>query len=707
MLLCIIAAHFAICSVSAQTEQVGFVKEYNGEGEKTPISGAELRIKNAGSAVSDRDGRFVLEFKTMHPGQRVDVEDIVKEGYEIFNLSALEQWNINPDVPFTILMVDSKRFKERCDQYYYASSQSYKAQRDMELNTLEQEREQGRITMQQYEQERMRIINDYEEQLQNLSGYINRFARIDLENLSIVEKDIIAAIEEGRIDEAIEMYEQQEFLATYIKQVEQRNAEVAKMNADINSTYEAISRQILTYMLAGGKHNFDKVIAIFEQTLAADPGNGVVAADYAEFLVQQGFYDRVVDVANMALQSKSLSADRCATLYHHMACAAFYIHDIDAAYRYNMEALALCSEDDAMYYTILNTLAAAYNVRGEVDKAVASLQTILSSDVALPVTKSMAANLLGNIHQNCGRHHEAIECYYTLLRLRDEVARNGYNLIDKIEAQYSELCAYANLARSYFELGFFNDSMECYRLASEISQVLYDYNPDKYAPAIFDLHLNMGAMYNAMGDNVNALEQTVKAYEYIEYIYKKSPLTYGYSYYLVLNNLGYLSYMCGQYTQSEMYYDRGFFYIEDLYQRSPTTPVKMEYARVMINYSSLYIDVEKADKALNSSSVAVEIMDEMYALHGEGVRLEHGLAHRAYIKALYLTGDKRGYKSALARFKEFYGDSAELANIEGEIALYDGKLKLAEKMYRKVWELNPDFYIMIPSPLDERFSGTL
>ena len=89
-LLMTIAANFAICSVSAQTEQVGFVKEYNGEDEKTPIAGVELTIKNAASTVSDANGMFVLEFKTMRPGQRVDVSNIIKEGYEIFNLSALE-----------------------------------------------------------------------------------------------------------------------------------------------------------------------------------------------------------------------------------------------------------------------------------------------------------------------------------------------------------------------------------------------------------------------------------------------------------------------------------------------------------------------------------------------------------------------------------------------------------------------------------------
>jgi tetratricopeptide (TPR) repeat protein len=176
---------------------------------------------------------------------------------------------------------------------------------------------------------------------------------------------------------------------------------------------------------------------------------------------------------------------------------------------------------------------------------------------------------------------------------------------------------------------------------------------------------------------------------------------------MVLNNLGYLSYMCGQYAQSEIYYDRGFFYIDDLYQRSATPNVKLEYARVMINYASLYNDQSMSDKALAKSAVAVEIMDELGVEYGEAVRFEHSLAYRAYIKALYIKGDKRGFKEAVARFESLYGDSAELANIKGEIALLDGKLKLAEKMYRKVLSLSPDFYVMIPSSLNDRFVGGL
>ena len=138
----IIALHiFAIGSTYAQTTQAGRIVEYNGEHSKTPIAGVEIDIKNAATTVSDEDGRFILEFKTMRPGQHVNVNSILKDGYEIFHLDAIEQWNINPDVPFTIVMVNSARFKERCEKFFSTSSHSYRAQHEADLRALETERE--------------------------------------------------------------------------------------------------------------------------------------------------------------------------------------------------------------------------------------------------------------------------------------------------------------------------------------------------------------------------------------------------------------------------------------------------------------------------------------------------------------------------------------------------------------------------------------
>ncbi len=701
----IVVAQVGIFTAEAQTQQVGYIKEYNGENQKTPLSGVEINIKNAGSTVSAQDGRFILEFRTMRPGQRVSVTSIVKEGYEILNLDALEQWNISVDEPFVIVMVKSANFKNLCDRYYSNCSNSYRVQHERMLERLEQERQQNRISEQAYEEERTRLVNEYEQRLQDLTSYIDRFARIDLENLSVVEKEIVAAIEEGRIDEAIQMYEDQRFLETYIRQVEQRNEELDKMNAEIAQTYEAIERQVLIYLLAGGEENFQKVYDVYEAILAVDVTNTKAASDYASFLIQQGDVERSVEVSLLVLQSNP-DVDTYSDVCHNLAGAYILLRDTDKALEYAMAGLAVCSEDEAMYYVHLQNMGEIYSVQGEFDKAIEVLTPILDSEYAHVIAKSSAANSLGNMYVARGMWREAIDVFNIQAALYTGIAKDGTVMIDKIESQHSLMAAYLGLARAYTEIGDFDAAIKSYDLGGEICNMLYKYNPEKYRGSLYVIHLNSGYMYNALGDNVKALEHMEIAYEHVQELYKQSPGVHGIEYYQTLNNLGYLAYMSKLYAKSEIYYDRALGFISELYERSPLPDVKLEYARININFMSLYNDQAKYTKSLEKAEMAVALMDDVYAIYGaEAVAYEHGLAYRGYIIALHGSGRTGDVKSALERYKSMYGECAQYYNIQGEMALLSGKTKKAEQMYRLAIEADANFYVTIPSPLYDMFGA--
>lgn len=701
----IIALHiFAIGSTYAQTTQAGRIVEYNGEDSKTPIAGVEIDIKNAATTVSDADGRFILEFKTMRPGQHVNVNSILKDGYEIFHLDAIEQWNINPDVPFTIVMVNSARFKERCEKFFSTSSHSYRAQHEADLRALETEREEGRLTAERYEQEREALIASYESQLENLTAYINRFARIDLENLSLIEREIISAIENGDIDKAIEMYDNQKLVQTYLTQVEQRNQMLEAMTTNINETYQAIRREILANMIAGGKERFDKITEYYELMLAADPTNTMVAGDYVEFLVQQGNYERTIAIGNTILQGNP-NDYLYTTVCHDIACAYIYTHNYDEARTYAMRGLTRCSTEEPMYYTLQHDLSEIYLALGEMDKVRATAQIILNSEYAEPIAISGAANTLGTLEFECGRYEEAIAAYRVLFENADNIAKSGYDMIDKIESLHSLFVAYSNIASCYTNIGNFNAAEDSYEQATLICNDLYAYNPEKYTAAMYSLHNSRGFMYNFYGDNVKALEYIAIASDHITILYQQSPEAYGYFYYQNLNNLGYLSYMEGRYTESELYYDRAYEFINEAYLASPTADIKTEYARLCINYASLYNDMGKYDKAIEKSAVAIEFMDELATIYGEGARFEHSLAHRAFITANHYKGNKKVVKEAIKRFEAFYGESAELLNIQGEIALISGNEKKAKVLYDKTIALDPTFYTRMPSPLNDKFAN--
>ena len=60
---------------------------------------------------------------------------------------------------------------------------------------------------------------DYDRQLDDLDNYVDRFARIDLSELSVIEAEIIELVQRGEIDKAIRLYEQQGLEEKYKQQV--------------------------------------------------------------------------------------------------------------------------------------------------------------------------------------------------------------------------------------------------------------------------------------------------------------------------------------------------------------------------------------------------------------------------------------------------------------------------------------------------------
>ena len=129
-----------LSSLYAQTEQQVVVSEYKGKEQKTPLSGVSVTVLNAATSVSDQNGVAALRFRTMHPGDRVSVRRVVKNGYEIFNTQAVEQWNISPNHPFQLILCQSNQLHELRSQYSRVASDSYARQYKAEQARLASEK---------------------------------------------------------------------------------------------------------------------------------------------------------------------------------------------------------------------------------------------------------------------------------------------------------------------------------------------------------------------------------------------------------------------------------------------------------------------------------------------------------------------------------------------------------------------------------------
>ena len=149
-LLSILAAFICVIA-GAQATQPCVVKQYNQKEQKTPFAGVEVMVSNAGSQVSDDEGLLTLHFRTLKPGDRVNLVSIKKQGFELMNTEAVQQWNItSSQKPFELVMVNSDYFAQLKKKLKDASTDSYKAKYQQATKDLEVALAAGRLKEEEY-----------------------------------------------------------------------------------------------------------------------------------------------------------------------------------------------------------------------------------------------------------------------------------------------------------------------------------------------------------------------------------------------------------------------------------------------------------------------------------------------------------------------------------------------------------------------------
>lgn len=263
------------CSLWAQSVQQVQVMEYNGREKKTPLAGVSLSVQNAGSSMSDAQGALTLQFRSQKAGDKVQVRRIDLAGYEVFNQDAVDAWTISTQRTFQLVLCKSERFKALCDQYNAAASASYERQLNRDRQKLDDLKREGKLKEEEYAKQVAALENQYNEQLDKLENYVDRFARIDLSEISEQEQQIIALVEQGDIDEAIRQYEAMNLLGKYQQQsseiLEVRNSQQQleilrgeKVEAR-DSLISVLKEQIRLYEQLGDVHKADSLRSIINQ----------------------------------------------------------------------------------------------------------------------------------------------------------------------------------------------------------------------------------------------------------------------------------------------------------------------------------------------------------------------------------------------------------------------------------------------------------
>lgn len=283
----LLSLYFILESISAfgQSVEVGFVKEYNGEQDKTPLAGVELSVLGAPSTVSDSYGKYELHFAVLKPGESVKCNEVYKSGYVVFNQDALDYWRISRSrTPFVIIMCREDAFRQLKKRFYKIIEKSYKEeylkQKAIALQTI--------IDKNELQTKLIQLQKDYEEKLSNINTYVELFARIDRSEMDSIEARTLKLVENGKIEEGIRIYEELKLLEQTEEQLDKwasgenmkQIAEdmISDSQRDLMILAEKMQKQIGLYEMGGKPYEkkrnklMERLIDVYNKLNEVMPG---------------------------------------------------------------------------------------------------------------------------------------------------------------------------------------------------------------------------------------------------------------------------------------------------------------------------------------------------------------------------------------------------------------------------------------------------
>ena len=654
----------------AQTSQKGVVKEYREENNKRPLAGVEVEITNAGSVVSDRKGDFLLEFRTFKPGQKVNIRRIEKTGYEIFNKEALEQWNINPDEPFTIVMVKQELFKQIRDNYSRISSQSYAEQYDKEKAALDKERQEGRLSEERHREELERLSNWYDAQLDNLDNYVDRFARIDLAELDENERAIIELVKEGKLEDAMARYDEWgliEIIESELSDLSQiRNAVddlttlMKEKEALLKEQWSKFQRELDFRVLTGGRKGYDMASGMLMRAAKVDPNNLYILSHcitYAGYInniaLQRSLYE-LCDIEAIA------DTDYRVILSQGYSNTLVIMGEYEKAIPYAEYVIAAAEEKENVELKCrgLSHLMTIYEFTMQLDKQNEAFIELVRCCNDDSVNANISEYYMCALTQDIAAHYDRIGDFFNankyLIRsydLRKEIYQSDSN-IDNLRSFVNISVA---LGTSYCNIGDIDNSIKHLKEARFlIEEAGMTQNP-AFIYEYYTVLKQLGVDYFVLGEFAESEMLMASALKIVESV--SSDLFIVEEKTDIYNNLGYLYFTTGQYDKSEKMYMSAMNVCYNPYLENPNKYI-LHIFRVQINISSLYLAMQNYEKALSYGKDALFNCELIYSAYPDLVVNEYVLTLQNMAQAAAAIGEKEYASELLAKALEIKPDDA-------------------------------------------------
>ena len=633
-------------SLWAQSVQYGVVQEYNGTQQKRPIPQVEIAVRNAARVLSAKDGRFELNFRTLKRGDKVEVREVVKLGYEVFNKDAIDAWRVASDgEAFPIVLCRSDRFKALKDKYSALASKSYASQQAKAEKALTEQLRKGDLQQEEYER-RLSVLQDqYEQQLEDLDTYIDRFARIDLGTLSAEEKSIIDLVQAGRIDEAVQAYDKMGILS----QMEQLSQQGAKVQSALSALeqkqweieaqelrlYDMVCNQINLLGMAGGKENFDRIAQLYESTAQQLSRQPKVVSRCATFFLMQRNFEKSIHWFEVYLLIEGLSPSQRVSGEKHLGDALFKLGRQEEGLRHNQRALDILthmegtlSTDDWVNYVgaLSNRCLMAESQRTPEQNVAEYLQAIAVCDsiqaqgiehADIDCVRFISQNNLSILYINLGQLDKAL----SLCQQTADYARSRVKESDDLSRR--------DFAYSLSQLGLvlwytnqIDQSQSALKEALEAWRLLYEHNPLGHRMYYANVANNLALTYFTQEKFDNSLEYMQLSLSlYAEQCADGSDESKN-LYASQHNDVGFTYFSSGKWDEALSHFQQAQQIQQQLCKEHYETYIA-ELNRTNINIMQIYLCQQRYDDCEAMDAETLRIAESIYNQRKEGYLLTY------------------------------------------------------------------------------------
>ena len=615
----------------AQTQQ-GYVKTKGRmvNGKLVPgqgLKGATVSIKGRTSVVVNKDdGSF--SFPVAEAQFRVD--SVRKKGYQLVDMDALSKTYKHSTNPIYLVM----ETPEQQLQDQLAAERKIRRPLTNQLHQKEDEierlKEQQKISDEEYRQAFQKLYEETKQNDQLVKDMVERYSKIDYDQLSESDKQISEYILNGELTKADSLLRTKGDINQRAKAYQKHKAINAKEKGELSQRQEQLEQsELLTqkeledlandcyrkFEIFKMQHLNDSAAYYLELRAELDSTNIEWLIDAGAFFLNfTSKFDIALDYFNRSI-NKTLENDS---------------HSVTLAHRYSL-------------------LGSAYNELEDFDNA------LKNNKLSLAVSKSStngiidittAYNDIGYTYFNKGLYDTAIEYYDSaLIVLKSfQCDKNDY-----LSATYN------NIGSAYCSKDDYDKALEYYEKSLKIRDSIN--NPIDLATS----YNNIGMVYLRKNDFSHAIYYSQKTLdilsEWLGELHPKVSTTY--------TNLGYIYYLQEDYSKAMEFYKKALSIEKKILNEK-----SMHIAHTYNNIASLYDDISEYDSAIIYHEKAIDIAETILGYeHPRTATYYVNIGHVYYNMGKYDEAIKYNKKTLAIIEKTLGKNHIRVANCNDNIAL--------------------------------------